>query len=94
MSRLKIMEKSSSGFEIAQKDLELRGPGDFFGIRQHGLPEFKLANLLKDMVILKNAGQAAKDIIKSDKNLEKPENQLIKKAMFENYGNQLTNIGT
>ena len=47
--RLKIMEKSNSGFDVARKDLELRGPGDFFGIRQSGLPEFKLADLLKDM---------------------------------------------
>ena len=64
--RLKIMEKSNSGFDIAEKDLELRGPGDFFGIRQSGLPEFKLADLLKDVTILKQTIDAAKQILQED----------------------------
>lgn len=94
MERLKMMEKSNSGFDIAEKDLELRGPGDFFGIRQHGLPEFKLANLLKDMKILKDAGEAAKEMISVDRNLEKEENQNLKEELFEKFGEQLKNIGT
>lgn len=92
--RLKIMEKSNSGFDIAEKDLELRGPGDFFGIRQSGLPEFKLANLLKDIQILKDAQVAAKTMIQQDKFLEKPENQKLKRALFDKFGDQLNNIGT
>ncbi len=92
--RLKIMEKSNNGFEIAETDLEIRGPGDFFGIRQSGLPEFKLANLLKDMKILKSAQQAVKDILKEDKYLKAPENQLIREALFDKFGEQLTNIAT
>lgn len=94
MERLKIMEKSSSGFQVAEKDLELRGPGDFFGIRQHGLPEFKLANLLTDINILKNAQILAKEIIQDDKNLEKEENYNIKRELFKKFGEQLRNIGT
>ncbi|MDF2685604.1 MAG: recG, partial [Clostridia bacterium] len=50
------------GFAISQKDLELRGPGDFFGSRQHGLPEFKIANLTRDMSILKDVQETAKTI--------------------------------
>lgn len=62
--RMEIMAKSNDGFVIAEKDLELRGPGDVFGVRQHGLPEFKIANLYRDMDILKDVQSAVKKIIK------------------------------
>ena len=94
MDRLKIMEKSNSGFDIAEKDLQIRGPGDFFGTRQSGLPEFKLANLLKDMSILKNSQQAAKDILEEDKTLSSANNKKIKAELFKKFGEQLTNIAT
>ena len=68
------MCKSNDGFYISEEDLKLRGPGDFFGTRQHGLPELKIANLFKDMKILKKAGLCAKEIIKDDKSLKKAEN--------------------
>lgn len=90
--RLKIMEKSNSGFEIAEKDLELRGPGDFFGIRQSGLPEFKIANLLTDVKILKDSQEAAKALILKDPNLN--DNPKIKKVLFEKFGEQLVNRNT
>lgn len=90
--RLDIMRKSNDGFEIAQKDLELRGPGDFFGIRQSGMPEFKLANLLTDTKILEQTQEAVKNIIQTDKNLESAENVKIKEALYCKYGEQLTNI--
>ncbi len=86
--RLKIMETSNSGFDIAQKDLELRGPGDFFGIRQSGLPEFKLANLLTDVNVLKETQEAVKDLLKEDRNLSK--HITLKKELFDKYGEQLT----
>lgn len=92
--RLKIMEKSNSGFDIAEKDLELRGPGDFFGIRQSGIPEFKLANLLTDASILKSSQEAAKELIEKDRNFELEENAKIKEALFEKFGEQLNNIAT
>ena len=90
--RLDIMRKSNDGFEIAQKDLELRGPGDFFGIRQSGMPEFKLANLLTDTKILEQTQEAVKDIIQTDKNLQLSENVKIKEALYCKYGEQLNNI--
>ncbi len=92
--RLKIMEKSNNGFEIAEKDLELRGPGDFFGIRQSGLPEFKLANLLKDVKILKDTQQAAKNVIENDRYLQKSENNELRKVLIEKFGEQMKIIGT
>ena len=87
------MEKSNSGFDVAQKDLELRGPGDFFGIRQSGLPEFKLANLLKDMKILQDAQVAAKELLVDDKYLDKEENKLLKEELYSKFGEMLKNIG-
>lgn len=91
--RLKIMEKSNSGFDVAQKDLELRGPGDFFGIRQSGLPEFKLANLLKDIKVLQDAQIAAKELLEEDKYLEKEENKPLKDELYNKFGEMLKNIG-
>ena len=90
--RLKIMEKSNDGFEIAQKDLELRGPGDYFGIRQSGLPEFKLANLLTDVNILNKSQEAAKSIIEEDRNLER--HPKLKKAIYDKYKEQMLNRST
>ena len=92
LDRLKIMESSNNGFVIAEKDLELRGPGDFFGIRQHGLPEFKLANLLKDMDLLKLAIDAAKGTLENDPKLEKDENINIKNMLNSKFGDALNSI--
>ena len=68
--RMRILQSTTDGFVISEKDLELRGPGEFFGTRQHGLPELKIANLFTDMDILKLA-QKAMDIIQKDPKLEK-----------------------
>ena len=64
--RIDIMVKSTDGFEISQKDLDLRGPGEFFGTMQHGLPAFKIANLYEDTAILQEALDASKTILSSD----------------------------
>ena len=61
--RMKVMCETNDGFIISEKDLELRGPGDFFGTMQHGVPEFKVANLFTDMEILKDAQMAAKKLL-------------------------------
>ena len=90
--RLDIMRKSNDGFLIAKKDLELRGPGDFFGIRQSGMPEFKLANLLTDTKILEKTQIAVKEVVSEDKRLILPQNQMIKKELLFKYGDQLNNI--
>ncbi|HOQ76714.1 MAG TPA: ATP-dependent DNA helicase RecG [Thermoclostridium sp.] len=70
--RMEIMAKSNDGFVIAEKDLELRGPGDVFGVRQHGLPKFRIANLYRDMDVLKDVQKAAREIV-SGNLLEKDE---------------------
>ncbi len=90
--RLDTMRKSNDGFYIAKKDLELRGPGDFFGIRQSGMPEFKLANLLTDTKVLEKTQEAVKDILKNDKNLELEENRKIKETLLLKFGEQLGRI--
>ena len=64
--RLMTMKQFSDGFKIADTDLKLRGPGDFFGSRQHGLPELKIADMVEDMDTLKKTQECAQDILKSD----------------------------
>ena len=76
--RLKAMCRTNDGFQIADEDLKLRGPGDFFGARQHGLPELKIADMLGDMDILSQAQQAAKILLKKDPALSFPEHRGIK----------------
>jgi len=77
-SRLKVMEQTSDGFKISEEDLKLRGPGDFFGSRQHGLPEMRIADLGMDMRVLSDAQQAAQALLKADPELKDPENQNLK----------------
>ena len=67
--RLKVMTKTGDGFKIAEEDLRLRGPGDFFGERQHGLPGLKIADIGCDTQLLKEAQQAAQDLLERDPEL-------------------------
>ena len=76
--RLKVMTKTNDGFEISREDLALRGPGDFFGQRQHGLPALKIADLSCDMALLDEAQQAAKGWMARDPGLEKPESGALR----------------
>ena len=69
--RMKIMCQTNNGFVISEKDLELRGSGEFFGTKQHGLPEFKIANLFEDIEILKKVQDVAIKIMNDDPNLTK-----------------------
>ena len=85
--RMEIMEETNDGFKISEKDLEIRGPGEFFGTRQHGLPELKVANIFKHIKILKSAQEEAKNILKNDRNLSKKENILLKKEIIEKFSN-------
>jgi len=75
--RMKIMTKSTDGFVISEKDLNLRGPGDFFGTRQHGVPELKIANLYKDIDILKIVQKASAELYADDPVLQKNENKRL-----------------
>lgn len=79
--RAEIMEQTTDGFKIAEADLEIRGPGEFLGTKQSGLPGFKLANLVRDLEILTQAREAAFDLIGSDPTLSKPEHATLKEWM-------------
>ena len=80
-ARLKIMTESCDGFKIAQEDLKLRGSGDFFGNRQHGLPHFRLVSLYDDIELIKTTRQAAEKVLQDDANLCKEENQPLKRLV-------------
>ena len=80
-ARLETMCKTNNGFAIADKDLELRGPGEFFGSRQHGLPEMKIASFTENMDTVRQTHSAAKKILADDPTLSKPENAGLKTAI-------------
>ena len=71
--RLRVLSKTNDGFKIAEEDLRLRGPGDFFGERQHGLPQLSIADLTGDMRVLKQAQGAAEELLRADPDLSRPE---------------------
>jgi ATP-dependent DNA helicase RecG len=77
-ARLKAMAETNDGFKISEEDLKLRGPGDFFGARQHGLPDMRLADLGMDMRVLSEAQEAAQRLLKADPELRAPENARLK----------------
>lgn len=85
--RLEILEKSNDGFQIAGEDLRLRGPGDFFGVRQSGTMEFRIADIFQDSEILKQAGEAAGAILTSDPELSLEEHRLLKERLLA-YGKE------
>ena len=76
--RLSVMTKTNDGFKIAEEDLRLRGPGDFFGSRQHGLPEMQIASFATDINVLKSAQEAAREVLNADPELDMPENASLK----------------
>ena len=79
--RISIMEQTQDGFKIAEADLELRGPGEFLGVRQSGLPEFKVASLIRDGRLLQTAKQSALELIKKDPELIQPEQAILKQEL-------------
>ena len=85
VKRLKIMEQTSDGFVISDEDLKLRGPGEFFGIRQSGFLSYKIADLVTDGPIIRDARTAAFDMIKEDAHLRKPEHGNIRDRFIRDY---------
>ena len=83
--RMNIIAKSDDGFVIAEKDLELRGSGEFFGTKQHGIPEFKIANLFTDIEMLKEVQSIVNEILSKDPNLELPENKILNNMLESKF---------
>ena len=88
--RGKIMEDSSDGFYIAEEDLKLRGPGEIFGTRQHGLPDMKIADMSRHMDVLSGARNEAVRILEQDPELTKDENQKLKERVTDLFGEDMT----
>ena len=80
-ARLKVMTQTNDGFRISQEDLRLRGPGDFFGQRQHGLPAMKIADLSCDMRLLEEAQTAARQLMERDPELTDPAHQALRRRI-------------
>lgn len=87
--RMQIMCQTNDGFVISEKDLELRGSGDFFGTAQHGLPEMKIANLFEDMKILKEVQKLANKIIEEDPNLNEERNSRLKNLIKDKFESRI-----
>lgn len=90
--RMEIIASFSDGFKISEKDMELRGPGDIFGIRQHGLPEFKIANLYEDIAVLKEAQKAASDITKHQKLEGREDYKQLYKHLSELFNEKMQEV--
>jgi ATP-dependent DNA helicase RecG len=87
--RLDAFTKTSDGFELAEIDFRLRGPGDLFGTRQHGLPPLRIADLTRDIDVVEEARRAAQALIESDPNLENPALARLRRMVFHRYGEAL-----
>ena len=88
--RGEIMQSSSDGFFIAEEDMKLRGPGDIFGTRQHGIPELNVADLAKHLKIMEHARQEAKKILAEDPLLQKEENAELKRRITKLFGEDMS----
>lgn len=87
--RLEALVKSSDGFVIAEEDLRIRGPGEFFGVRQWGLPEFRAANLIRDGAILEQARQEAFALLAADPRLADPVHRALREATLRRWQTKL-----
>lgn len=85
-ARLDIMTQTTDGFRIAEHDLKLRGPGELFSTRQHGLPDMKIADIINDNDLLMLAKRDAEKLVKSDPNLQKQGHEVLKKRLIDKFG--------
>jgi len=88
-SRLEIMTRSNDGFEIAEHDLRLRGPGEMFSTRQHGLPDLKIANIIDDFDLLMMARKNAFEMVLQDPMLRSAEHKNIRRALLSKFGDAI-----
>ena len=86
VKRAETMVSTTDGFVIAEQDLELRGPGEFFGTKQHGIPDLKIANLVKHIDILETVRKEAKKLLEKDKDLSLPEHSGLKQKIQKQFG--------
>lgn len=91
-ARLKALCDTTDGFQIAEEDLKLRGPGDFFGERQHGLPQMRMATLVEDLVFLEQARQAASELLQADPELKQPEHIRLLERVRELFENKIGSL--
>ena len=92
--RLRVMEKTNDGFIIAEEDLSIRGPGEFMGTRQSGLPDFRVANIIRDTRILSEARADAFSLVEKDPRLERHEHRLMKEVLLGRWGGRLDLVKT
>jgi ATP-dependent DNA helicase RecG len=93
-ARLQVMTKTQNGFEIAEHDLQLRGPGEFYGTRQSGMPDFRLANIVSDVDVIQLAREAAWEIVNADPHLEWEEHRPLVNALERFWGEKLELVRT
>ncbi len=91
-AKLAVLEKTSNGFEVAEADWELRGPGDLLGTAQSGLPALRIGDLKTDAGLMRQARTAAMSIFKADPRLESPENQRFQRLIVEQQGRTFSNV--
>jgi len=84
------MEETTDGFRIAEADLDLRGPGEFLGTRQSGLPDFAVAELARDQVILKEAREEAFALVEQDPDLKLPEHTALRDQLLNRWRGRLS----
>jgi ATP-dependent DNA helicase RecG len=87
--RLEALVRTTDGFEIAEEDLRIRGPGEFFGVRQWGIPEFRAAQLIRDRVLLEQAREEAFALVRRDPHLTAPTSQAMRAAMLRRWKDRL-----
>lgn len=87
--RLRVMEETNDGFKIAEEDLSIRGPGEFCGVRQSGIADFRVANIIRDATILNEAREEAFDLVRKDPGLENPEYFLLREVLKHRWKTRL-----
>jgi ATP-dependent DNA helicase RecG len=87
------MTRTTDGFKIAEIDLQQRGPGTFFGTRQHGLPEMKLADITRELELLQICRDDAQDLLKADPKLTAPSRRALRNALLARFGDALPLAG-